>query len=202
MRLADLVRHLRTAGLTNGQVIKALIALDEERLAKGRARTARWRDKPANVTSQTSQTSPASQAANSLIFHDISNVTPIAPSRARATHLKSLNNNIKKERERESEPVRELREVLDPVRTAAVIEHRQRLRAPLTAYAAKQLAESFRHAADPNKAADTMIARGWRGYDATWGQPDKAANSHSVPDGFRYETAEEFFTRVGYTGPR
>lgn len=58
--------------------------------------------------------------------------------------------------------------VLDDERAGAVIEHRQRIRKPLTAHAAKLLAGKLAQAADPNSAADTMIANGWQGFEPAW----------------------------------
>ncbi len=62
----------------------------------------------------------------------------------------------------------ELVSVLDAEHAEAVIEHRKRLRAPLTAKAARQLAKELARAPDPNAAADEMLARGWRGFKAEW----------------------------------
>ncbi len=58
--------------------------------------------------------------------------------------------------------------VLDADRADAVIEHRKRLRKPLTTYAARLLAGKFRQSADPTAAADAMIANGWLGFDPSW----------------------------------
>lgn len=58
--------------------------------------------------------------------------------------------------------------VLDHDRAAAVVEHRKKLKKPLTAHAAKLLREKFAAWPDPNAAADEMIARGWQGFDPAW----------------------------------
>ncbi len=68
----------------------------------------------------------------------------------------------------EATPRAELEAVLDAEHAGAVIDHRQRLRKPLTARAAQLLAVEFGRAPDPNAAADTMIASGWQGFDVTW----------------------------------
>lgn len=72
------------------------------------------------------------------------------------------NNNIKRTAREELETV------LDAERSEAVIEHRQRIRKPLTAHAAKLLAGKFAQCPDPNAAADAMIANGWQGFDPQW----------------------------------
>lgn len=65
-------------------------------------------------------------------------------------------------------PRSELLAVLDADRADAVIEHRQRIRKPLTAHAAKLLAGKFARCPNPNEAADAMIANGWQGFEPEW----------------------------------
>src|SRR5690606_30306573 len=50
----------------------------------------------------------------------------------------------------------------------AVLEHRQRIRKPLTARAARLLAQMLAKAPDPNGAADEMVANGWQGFEVDW----------------------------------
>lgn len=69
-------------------------------------------------------------------------------------------------------PKAQLLAVLDEAHAVAVIEHRQKLRKPLSAHAAKLLAGKLAEAADPNAAADEMIVRGWQGFDITWHRPN------------------------------
>jgi hypothetical protein len=61
-----------------------------------------------------------------------------------------------------------LESVLDAEHAEAVMEHRQRSKAGFTKRAAQLLAKQFALCPDPNAAADTMIARGWRGFEAKW----------------------------------
>jgi uncharacterized protein YdaU (DUF1376 family) len=65
-------------------------------------------------------------------------------------------------------PRQELESVLDASHAEAVIEHRQRMRRPLTAHAAHLLAGKFGRTGDANASADTMIANGWQGFDPAW----------------------------------
>jgi hypothetical protein len=58
--------------------------------------------------------------------------------------------------------------VLDAEHAAAVVEHRQKLRKPLTPRAAKALAKALEKAPNPNEAAEAMLARGWAGFDVAW----------------------------------
>lgn len=62
-----------------------------------------------------------------------------------------------------------LSKVLDDQHAAAVIEHRNRLRKPMTVHAAELLAGSLAKSADPNAAADEMIERGWQSWKPGWG---------------------------------
>lgn len=62
----------------------------------------------------------------------------------------------------------ELGVVLDPERANSVIEHRKKLRKPLTPRAAHLLAGKFAKAADANAAADAMVANGWQGFEPEW----------------------------------
>jgi hypothetical protein len=65
-------------------------------------------------------------------------------------------------------PRDELAKVLDAERAKAVVEHRQKLKKPLTPHAARLLAGKFAKCADPSAAADEMIARGWQGFEPGW----------------------------------
>lgn len=67
-------------------------------------------------------------------------------------------------------PRAELEAVLDARHAAAVLDHRQRLRKPLTAHAAALLAKRLAEFPDPNAAADTMIERGWQSIRPGWGE--------------------------------
>lgn len=65
-------------------------------------------------------------------------------------------------------PRQQLEIVLDAEHAQAVIEHRQRLRKPLTERAAKMLASDLVKFPDPNAAADLMVKKGWLSIDPTW----------------------------------
>jgi hypothetical protein len=61
-----------------------------------------------------------------------------------------------------------LETVLSPDIAAGVIEHRQKMRAPLTALAAKGLIKDFAETKQPDAAACMMVERGWRGFRIEW----------------------------------
>lgn len=74
-------------------------------------------------------------------------------------------------------------EVLDVERAMALIEHRNKLRAPLTVRAAELLAGQLGQArAGPAAAADLMLERGWRGFRQDWVKDDgKRNNANGKP---------------------
>ena len=104
-------------------------------------------------------------------------------------------------------PRNELALVLDAERTDAVLEHRKRIRRPLTARAAKLLAEKFAKCrAGPNAAADAMLSNGWQGFEPDW-LDNKKPNGHDPPPnkppvGFRdaRSTAEYIAYMIEQTG--
>lgn len=65
-------------------------------------------------------------------------------------------------------PRQALEMVLDAEHATSVIEHRQRLRKPLTLKAAELLAGQFAKCADPNAGADAMVLNGWQGFNPDW----------------------------------
>ena len=84
-----------------------------------------------------------------------------------------------------STPKDELSKVLDTERTEAVIQHRRAIKKPLSAYAAKLLANELAKAPDPNAAADTMIAAGWQGFEVGWLENRKGkTNGYGKPQSY------------------
>lgn len=146
MTIASTIRAMRAAGIDDTKIIETVLSLEEERLAKGRARTAKSRrkNKKRDVTGVTHVTKKEKNQKKKTIPPD-----------------NSPSGNI-------STPRAELRGVLDAERADAVIEHRQRLRRPLTLRAARLLASEFAKATDPNAAADEMLTNGWQGFKAAW----------------------------------
>ena len=71
-----------------------------------------------------------------------------------------------------------LSEVVDESRCAALIAHRQKLKAALTPHTAKLLANSLAKAPDPNAAADEQMLRGWKAWKPEWSDLTKG---HSPP---------------------
>lgn len=61
-----------------------------------------------------------------------------------------------------------LESVLDEKRAEALVEHRKKLRVPLTDHAAQLLAAKLDRFVDPNRAADLMIEKGWQSIETDW----------------------------------
>lgn len=61
-----------------------------------------------------------------------------------------------------------LESVLSEDRAKAVVEHRRKKKAPLGLHTAGLLVEQFRQLAEPDKAADLMMVRGWQGCEPEW----------------------------------
>jgi uncharacterized protein YdaU (DUF1376 family) len=95
---------------------------------------------------------------------------PIPLSQTDAIHdpLSKESKKVSNDTQKKPTPRSELCAVLDDEHAEAVIDHRQRLRKPLSARAAKLLAGKFGQCADPNAAADVMIGAGWQGFEPGW----------------------------------
>lgn len=160
----DDFRRLVAAGLTTDQIAivmemmerdaraaeAAAAEADEQRKAKGRERWRRWKE-----TNGTNVSKRLPTTANDLRGGDA------------RVEVKTSNSEIEPQ-EKKDTPRAALEAVLDETRAAAVLEHRQRLRKPLTAHAAKLLAGKFAACPDPNAAADKMVGNGWQGFEPEW----------------------------------
>lgn len=129
--------------------------------AKARARVQKWRER--NVTERNETSRNGLRAGDARVEVKTSNLD-IEPV------------------EKKDTPRAALEAVLDGTRAAAVLEHRQRLRKPLTVHAAKLLAGKFAACPDPNAAADKMIGNGWQGFEPEWmSKPDARGSPSSKP---------------------
>lgn len=185
MTPADLFRKLSALGLTNDQlagVMDVVGEIEEERKEKTRTRVANWRARnKAETLSNVTERYVAYQ-----------NVTD-----ARA-HVEDKPSNIEISGKKEGKktPRDELAAVLDAEHVEAVLEHRQKLRKPLTAYAAKQLASSLAQCPDPNAAADEMVESGWLKVKPEWLAERKRAHS---PPNDPFSALETVFKAKGWT---
>ena len=77
--------------------------------------------------------------------------------------------------------VSELSELLDAETIEAIIDHRKKKRAPITAKAGKLMARELRKCANPREAADMMILHGWQGIKAEWIENRKVSHRKEPP---------------------
>lgn len=69
---------------------------------------------------------------------------------------------------REASPLAVLSECLSEQSARDLIEHRKKLRKPLTVRAARSLAKDFIAYGDPEAAVDMVIKNGWQGFHPSW----------------------------------
>ena len=178
--VARAIRGMMAAGFTLEQALLAIEKMDEAK--RGTAKT--------NAERQ-AEFRARQKAARNAVTSNESNVTSVTPSRDiqnAPTHAEPEPNKttsspvqkdiltdipkvpVAKPKSADAMCVAELGKVLDPEHARAVVDHRNRIRKPMTAYAAGRLALSLSQAPDPNAAADEMIERGWQGWKPDWGR--------------------------------
>lgn len=184
----DMIDAMMAAGLTREQMA-ALIKLElEKEQAKKEARRAGNAERQRRFKERKSNALPAladvTEALPSVTAsRDIQN----APTHAEPEPNKTTSSPVQKDiltdipkvpvakpKSADAMCVAELGKVLDPEHARAVVEHRNRMRKPMTAHAAGLLAKRLSSAPDPNAAADEMIERGWQGWRPEWGQNSQA----------------------------
>ena len=158
---ADTLDLLMRAGFKGTALVEVVRSIDRDNTPKktGSAeRQARYRERH-RVTQQS----------------DVTTVTNEPPTRAEPEQLTPTQQETKTKEQKDRSPSApktsprdQLARVLDAERAEAVVEHRSRLRKPLTAHGAKVLAGKFARCPDPNLAADEMIANGWIGFRPDW----------------------------------
>lgn len=93
------------------------------------------------------------------------------------------NRTEEKRKKDKGSPTAELELVVSKETASAIVEHRQRMKAPLTERAAKALANKLKAWPDPEEAAAAMLSRGWRGFEPDWmpKQPERKASVFPMP---------------------
>lgn len=110
-----------------------------------------------------------------------------SPARVEDKTLPSEIEPLKEEKKESRSPAKpsprqRLEAVLDADHAEAVLEHRQRLRKPLTERAASLLAKDLAKFPDPNAAADRMIGKGWLTIEVEWaGAQQRAGPAMTSP---------------------
>lgn len=73
-----------------------------------------------------------------------------------------------------------LLEVLDKKHAKALIDHRKRMKKPLSEIAAERLTSKLSEARDANAAVELMLERGWVGFDIEWKDAEKLRKKEYV----------------------
>lgn len=172
MSLSDLIRRMKDAGAPMEAILIAVEALeaeqtkDADRRAKRAAQKRKERECRATVATQSHDSSAtvATKVSPSLSLKEKS--PPITPSKE--------NNPISPPSKTHSQPsaagdvLKILSECLSIETASDLVAHRKALKSPLTLGSAKGLVKSFRDFGDPEAAAQSMMANGWRGFKSDW----------------------------------
>lgn len=177
---AAVIAELVAAGLSGEALVCACQRIEASaKPARSSAaeRQARYRERKASLV-----TSQASHNVTTVTGDDIAPEpapAELEPKTLENSYLKTPLKGVKKgevlapiakPKSANAECLTELGKVLDESHAQAVLDHRNRMRKPMTPYAAGRLALSLSQAPDPNAAADEMIERGWQGWKPDWGR--------------------------------
>lgn len=158
----------------------AVEAIEAEQ-AKDAARRAAAAERKARQRAGQSRDSHATEAGQAEDTPSPKKETSPAPLKEKTTPSQSEPNGSSKT------PRQALECVLDAEHAASVIDHRQRIRKPLTLKAAQLLAVEFAKCPDPNAGADAMVLNGWQGFDPKWMDRQQARGSPQSQNKPKYD---------------
>ena len=160
-QIAAVTKHLKDAGVCEN-------AEAQQELSARQARNRRYYEKRLKTSEKRLKASETSESvlkvSPSLSLKEKS--PPITPSKE--------NNPISPPSKTHSLPsaagdvLKILSECLSIETASDLIAHRKALKSPLTLGSAKGLVKSFRDFGDPEAAAQSMMANGWRGFKSDW----------------------------------
>lgn len=155
MKLSALLEPLIAAGVSGDVILATVKAFEEQQtdaLERRRANDRERQNRRRHVTSRDVTVTVSSRE----------------PTRVE-DNLQTKNSTGQKENKKNT-PRDELAAVLDADHADAVLEHRQKLRKPLTQRAAHLLAKKLAAAPDANAAADLMVEKGWLSFELAWAE--------------------------------
>ena len=180
MSLADIIRRMMAAGATPEAIAMAIEALQASQKSSRQARNRRYYEarKQKIKTIKTSETSEKIKTIKTLKTSETSETSDALARVEDNPSTKKLSGKGRKNigAERLKTPRQILLECLSPETADGVLAHRKAMRRPLTGRAAQLLAKGFLATADPNAAADMMIARGWQGFKPEWFDNERRSN--------------------------
>jgi len=154
----DTIRKLGALGLSLEQIAGVIEVMNAEAdvgKEKARARWRKWKEGQSSNVGKRLQTE--ANVSNQLTRGDARGEDNLLPKKITG-----------QEENKKDTPQAALESVLDAEHASALVEHRQKLRKPLTAYAARKLATQLGEWSNPNEAADAMLANGWQGFKPDW----------------------------------
>ena len=198
MNVSDMVRAMREAGCSPEQILAAVEKWDEGRSAHkreaDRERQRRHRSRLSRVVTHVTRDRRDNQQNQSDAGDLLARAHARVEDSSTTTVLSGKKNN--------TPSAKTARDILlecplKPETADAVLAHRKAKRCPLTPFAARLLVKGFNSTADPEDAAQTMIARGWQGFKSEWYDRDKQNGSgkRSISDiapGFIRRLDEQF----------
>lgn len=170
--VAQLIADMVRAGVDPELIGRAAAALAERepvRIVDEQAERRRAKDRERKRLRNSAETAELEEVVSPK------KETSPTPPKEKTTPSKSEPNGSSKT------PRQALECVLDPEHAASVIDHRQRIRKPLTLKAAQLLAREFAKCPDPNAGADAMVLNGWQGFDPTWMDRKQVRGSPQPP---------------------
>jgi hypothetical protein len=180
MSVAAAIREMLAKGLTLEDTLAVVEAFEidsrDNRTAHAK-RQERYRDRKRQASQSVTNVTPGDASpSDAKASQSVTNVTPLARVEDNPSTIE-LSGKGKNNRGTASHTPREfLLECLSPESADAVLAHRKAMRRPLTGRAAQLLAKGFLATADPNAAADLMIARGWQGFKPEWFDNERRSN--------------------------
>ena len=188
MNLADIIRRMLAAGATPEAIAMAIEAVQASQKSSRQARNRRYYEAHRKPTIKTIKTSETSEKIKTIKTSEASETTELRRPLARVEDNPSTielsgkgKNNLGAERLKTPREI--LLECLSAEAADGVLAHRKAMRRPLTGRAAQLLVKGFLATADPNAAADMMIARGWQGFKPEWFDNERRSNGQQQGQG-------------------
>jgi len=177
--IATALRHMLAAGMDHDAIVAAVADMEAsvpKAASSGAERQARYRARKASQ-------SDGSDVTSVTVTEQVppKKETSPTPPKEKTTPSQSEPNGSSKT------PRQALECVLDAKHASDLLDHRKRIKKPMTLRAAELLAEQLAQWHDPNEAADAMILNGWQGFKPEYLQNQRARGSPGRPPQPKYD---------------
>jgi hypothetical protein len=203
MSLADIIRRMLAAGAPPEAIAMAIEAFQASQKSARQARNRRYYEAHRKPKIKTIKTSETSEKIKTIKTSEASETTELRRPLARVEDNSTTTEiSGKKDKNlgagRLKTPRQILLECLSPENADGVLASRKAMHRPLTGRAAQLLAKGFLATADPNAAAEMMIARGWQGFKPEWFDNERRSNGQqqSGKRGSISDAAPSFIERI------